>query len=181
MNDLAHTVRLARHEDAAEIARVYIESWQDAYPGMLPGSLLRAMTLKGQTARWRSAIGASAREAVLVAESARDGIIGMASMGPSRDRELGFDAEVYTLYVDPGFYGCGIGRALLKNSFVLLRKRGFVSCIIWAHARNHVRFFYEAMGGRLTAERSTKMMGETVPEAGFGWKTMAVAEKSAAR
>jgi GNAT superfamily N-acetyltransferase len=181
MNELPHTIRLARHDDAAGIARVYIDAWHDAYPGLLPGKLLRAMTLKGQGARWRAAIAASAREAVLVAEAPRHGIVGMASVGVSRDRDLGFDAEVYTLYVDPNFYGRGIGRALLKESFAQLRKKGLSSCIIWAHAKNHARFFYEAMGGRLAAERTTKMMGEAVPEIGFGWKTMALAEKSAAR
>jgi hypothetical protein len=53
--------------------------------------------------------------------------------------------------------------------------------VIWAHARNHARFFYEAMGGRLIAERSAKLMNETVPEVAFGWKTLALAERSPAR
>jgi hypothetical protein len=55
------------------------------------------------------------------------------------------------------------------------------SCVIWAHARNHARFFYEAMGGRLIAERTARLMGETVQEAAFGWKTLALAERSTAR
>ena len=164
-----------------EIARVYISSWHDAYPGVLPASLLRAMTLKGQTARWQAAIRAQGRETVLVAESSSHGIVGMASIGPARDSGLGFDGEIYTLYVDPAFYGRGIGRALLKGAFAALRKNGMSSCVIWAHAKNHARFFYEAMGGRLIAERTAKLMGEAVPEAGFGWKTLALAERSAAR
>ncbi|MDE2111342.1 MAG: GNAT family N-acetyltransferase [Alphaproteobacteria bacterium] len=181
MSNLALQIRRARQEDAADVARVYIESWHDTYPGVLPNSLLRAMTPKGQAARWRAAIGTQNRETVLVAESSRYGIIGMASMGPSRDNGLGFDGEIYTLYVDPAFYGRGAGRALLKGAFSALRKSGMSSCVIWAHARNHARFFYEAMGGRLIAERTAKLMGETVPEAAFGWRTLALAERSAAR
>ena len=57
MGNLALQIRPARQEDAAEIARVYIESWHDTYPGVLPNALLRAMTLKGQTARWPRAAG----------------------------------------------------------------------------------------------------------------------------
>ncbi len=181
MSNLALQIRLARPEDAAEVARVYIESWHDTYPGVLPSSLLRAMTPKGQTARWRAAIRAQSREAVLVAESSRYGIIGMASMGPARDDGLGFDGEIFTLYVDPAFYGRGAGRALLKGAFSALRKGGMSSCVIWAHARNHARFFYEAMGGRLIAQRTAKLMGETVPETAFGWRTLALAERSPAR
>jgi GNAT superfamily N-acetyltransferase len=181
MSNLALQIRLARQDDAAEVARVYIESWHDAYPGVLPASLLRAMTPKGQTARWQASIRAQGREAVLVAENSRHGIVGMASMGRARDDGLGFDGEIYTLYVDPTFYGRGVGRALLKGAFSVLRKNGMSSCVIWAHARNHARFFYEAMGGRLIAERTAKLMGEAVPESAFGWKTLALAERSPAR
>jgi len=181
MNDLALQIRQARHDDAAQIARVYIESWHDTYPGVLPASFLSAMTLKGQSARWEASIRAQGREAVLVAENVRDGIVGMASLGPSRDGGIGFDGEVYTLYVDPSFYGHGVGRTLLKGAFVVLRKKGMSSCVIWAHARNHARFFYEAMGGRLVAERTAMVMGEAVPEAAYGWKKLALVERSPAR
>lgn len=181
MEKLTLTVRLARPADAADVARVYIESWQDTYPGMIPHALLRAMTPKGQTARWQAAIRAQAREAVLVAENDAQGIVGMASLGPVRDRGLSFDSEVYTLYVDPAHFGRGIGRALLTASFVLLRQRGFKSCVIWAHAKNNARFFYEAMGGRIVAERNGRLMGEPTPEVGFGWKTLSLAVRSPAR
>ena len=181
MSNLALQIRLARQEDAAEVARVYIESWHDTYPGVLPIPLLRAMTPKGQTARWQASIRTQGREMVLVAENSSHGIVGMASMGRARDDGLGFDGEIYTLYVDPAFYGRGVGRALLKGAFSTLRKNGMSSCLIWAHAKNHARFFYEAMGGRLIAERTAKLMGEAVPEAGYGWKTLALAERSPAR
>jgi GNAT superfamily N-acetyltransferase len=181
MNNVAHYVRQARQNDAADIAHVYIDSWHDTYPGVLPTALLRAMTPKGQTARWLATIQAQGRETVLVAEMERAGVVGMASLGPIRDDQLGFDGEVYTLYVDPAFYGQGIGRALLKGAFAAMRKGGMTSCVIWAHAHNHARYFYEAMGGRLIAERTTRLMGEPMPEAAFGWKSLALAERSPAR
>lgn len=181
MDDLALTIRVARPRDAAEVARIYIESWHDTYPAVLSRALLCSMTQKGQTARWQAAIRAQKRETVLVAEDANHGLIGMSSMGPSRDRSVGYDGEVYTLYVDPSFYGRGVGRALLRGGFAVLRARGFSSCVIWAHARNNARFFYETMGGRTVAERTARMMGDQVPETAFGWKTLALAERSHAR
>ena len=181
MSELALQIRQARQDDAADVAQVYIDSWHDTYPGVLPSALLRAMTPRGQTARWLAAIKAQSRETVLVAETQQYGIVGMASMGPSRDLNLGFDGEVYTLYVDPAFYGMGVGRALLKGGFRCLRADGLSSCVIWAHALNNARFFYEAMGGRLIAERTTRLMGEACPETAFGWSTLAVAERTTAR
>lgn len=179
MEPLALTIRLARPNDAADIARVYIDSWHDTYPGVLSKQLLCAMTGKGQAARWRMSI--ERKELVLVAENEKHGVVGMASAGAARDRDLGFDGEVYTLYVDPAFFGCGAGRELLNGTFAELRRRAFRSCVIWAHAKNNARFFYEAMGGRLVAERNGRIMGDTVPEVAFGWKTLALAERSVAR
>ena len=173
------TVRTARPDDAADVARVYIESWHDTYPSFLPVQALCAMTLKGQAARWQAAIRAKGRETVLVAENSKHGIIGMTSYGPSRDETMGFDGEVYTLYVHPDFLNRGAGRALLHAAFAGLRQRGFGTCVIWAHAKNPARFFYEAMGGRLIAERTAKMMGDAVPEAAFGWRRLALAERAA--
>ena len=181
MDQLVIAVRQARPEDAAQVARVYIESWHDTYAGMLPNRMLCSMTSRGQTARWRAAIRARGRETVLVAECGAYGVVGMASFGPSRDGALGYDGEVYTLYVDPAFYGRGSGRALMRGAFATLNKRGHSSCVIWAHARNPVRFFYEAMGGRVIAERTAQMMGDPVPETAFGWRRLALAERSSAR
>ncbi len=164
--------------DAACIARVYVEAWQDTYPGIVPDALLRAMTLCGQTARWTSAI--ARHEAVLVARDGVHGIVGMASLGRARDTALGQDGEIYTLYVDPAFYGCGTGRALMAAAFGELRRRGFSSCIVWAHAKNPARYFYERLGGRLVGERTGWLMGEAVREVGFGWATLAAATPSAA-
>src|ERR1700690_4370466 len=107
MDDLALKVRVARPSDAAEVARVYIESWHDTYPAVLSSALLCAMTPKGQTARWLATIRNQRRETVLVAEDAQAQPVGMASLGRSRDSSVGYDSEVYTLYVDPAFFGRG--------------------------------------------------------------------------
>jgi L-amino acid N-acyltransferase YncA len=179
MDGLVTSVRIAKPEDAAEIARVYIDAWHDTYPAILSKKLLCAMTPRGQAARWRAAIRANSREQVLIAESEECGVIGMASLGPSRDRGLGYDGEVYTLYVDPLHFGCGVGRLLLSGSFIALRARGCSSCVIWAHASNPARFFYEAMGGKMIGERTTRMMGDPVPETAFGWRRLTIAPRSA--
>jgi len=172
------TIRRARPADAEAVARIYVESWRDTYPGVLPARLLLSMTVEGQTARWRNAIAIAARESVFVAEDNRNNVLGMTSMGRARDSDLGYDAEIYTLYVHPFVTGCGVGRALLTGAFSALAQKGFVNCVIWAHAKNPARYFYEAMGGKLIAERANTMMGVAVPEAAFGWYKLVVSETS---
>ena len=175
------TIRKARPADAEAVARIYVESWRDTYPGVLPQRLLLSMTVEGQAARWRNAIAMAARESVLVAEDSRGNIFGMTSLGRARDSDLGFDAEVYTLYVHPLVMGRGVGRALLAGAFSALSQTGHANCMIWAHAKNPARYFYEAMGGKLIAERTTNMMGMLVPEAGYGWGELVIAGASRTR
>src|SRR5271168_3590097 len=98
MEDLALSVRQARPSDAADLARIYIDSWHDTYAGLISHSLLGTMSLKNHTARWQATMRGPG--AVLVAEDARLGAIGLASLGSARDSSLGFDGEIYTLYVD---------------------------------------------------------------------------------
>jgi GNAT superfamily N-acetyltransferase len=172
------TIRKARPSDAESVARIYVESWRDTYPLILPNKLLANMSVDGQAARWRNAIAMAAREAVYVAEDDKGVVVGMTSLGRARDPGLGYDAEIYTLYVDPLLTGRGIGRALLSSGFAALAERGHTRCMIWAHARNPARFFYEAMGGKLIAERTTSMAGAPVPELAFGWLKLARAEAS---
>jgi GNAT superfamily N-acetyltransferase len=175
MNDLALRVRTAQPSDAADLARIYIDSWQDTYAGLMPHSMLKAMSLSGHTARWQAAMRGPGT--VLVAEDADHGPIGLTSCGAARDDGLGFDGEIYTLYVDPSFIGRGTGKALLAGAFDTLKDRKLNSCLIWAHAQNNACFFYEAMGGRRIATRTTRLMGEQTPETGYGWKSLAAARQ----
>jgi len=179
MDEFAPNVRSARPEDAADLARIYIESWQDTYPGIISASLLGAMSFKTHVQRWQTMIrGAERRNgAVLVAEDTRHGTIGLCSLGPARDGGAGFDGEVYTLYVDPAFLGRGAGSALMAGAFAALKERDLHSCLIWAHAKNNACFFYEALGGRRVAARTTRLLGELTPEIGFGWKQLATVRR----
>lgn len=180
MNDLALSVRAARPEDAADLARIYIEAWHDTYAGIIRHTMLQAMSHKAHTARLAAAIKNAERNqgAVLVAQDAHHGAIGLCSLGPARDKALGLDGEVYTLYVAPSFLGRGAGRALLTTTFEIFKAHAMSSCVIWAHARNNACFFYEAMGGMRVATRTTRLFGEPTPEIGFGWRQLA-AQKQA--
>ena len=62
MSNLALQIRPARQDDAAEVARVYIDSWHDTYPGVLPTSLLRAITSALERRRLETELRRSASE-----------------------------------------------------------------------------------------------------------------------
>ena len=171
MNDLALSIRQARPGDAADLARIYISSWQDTYAALLPHSMLGGMSHTVHAQRFAGAI---RRGGVILAEDGNEGVVGLASLGTARDSGLGFDGEIYTLYVDPAFLGRGAGAALLHGAFASLKDRAFSSCVIWSHAQNNACFFYEAMGGKRVGARDTRLAGTGLTEIAFGWKALAV-------
>src|ERR1700748_453010 len=107
MNDLALMRRQARPSDPPDLAPSSNETWQDTYAGILPHSLLCAMSHKTHTIRWQSQLRTPGT--VIVAGGRNHGVEGRASLGGARDPALGFEGEVYTLYVDPAFFGRGTG------------------------------------------------------------------------
>ena len=109
----ALSVRPASEADAQTIGTVYVASWLDTYAGLIPSTVLRRLDARQVAGRMRALLRAPrARERILVAERDK-AVIGMATFGRSADRGLGFDSELYTLYVDPAHFGRGAGGALL--------------------------------------------------------------------
>ena len=163
-------VRTANPDDAAAIAHVYIETWQNTYAGTLPDRVLVGMSRQRHKNSWQSAIRGQ-RESVLVAEQAGQ-IVGVGSCGPCRTRSLGFGGEVFTLYVLPDYQNQGIGRRLVIGLFQRLIDRGFTSALIWVLAANPSRFFYENMGGKRVGERDERLWGTVLHEIAYGWSDL---------
>lgn len=165
-------IRAAKRGDTKAIGRIQVETWRDAYAGLLPDKVLLRMSAEIEGGRWVRVI--ERRESVVVAEDSKAGVIGFGSGGPSRVRQLPYDGEVYTLYVAPGYQGKGIGRRLLRALFVELELAGHKSALIWVLKANQSRFFYEAMGGRHVADRDERLWGTVVTEVAYGWDDLAV-------
>jgi len=168
------TVRAAVEADAFGIARVHVETWRDAYAGILPNDYLAdGLRLPDRTAMWARLLrGQGERDLILVAEAPGE-IVGFASAGPPRGTANGFDAELYTLYVLTDFQGFGVGRALLRGVALALGARGAKSLVTEVLRANPSRFFYEAMGGRRLAEITDRFAGQNLPAVIYGWPELA--------
>jgi ribosomal protein S18 acetylase RimI-like enzyme len=172
-------IRRAAKRDAAAIARVHVETWQAAYAGLLPDSLLAGMSDVRQSAWW-SRLLADPGEArgVFVADDEERGVVGFGSCGPVRDPPEGLNGtevrvgEVYTLYVEPDFQNLGLGRRLLDALFRQLRADGHDTAVLWMLAANPTRFFYEGLGGVRVGDRVDTMAGVDVEEIAFAWRDL---------
>ncbi len=173
----AMRIRQARTADSDAIAAIYVDTWRDAYAGVLPDRVLVNMSRRRQAADWRHALShQSGGHHILVAEAGEAGevaIAGFGSCGPARDTGLAYLGEVFTLYVDPVHQGQGIGKALLAALFQALIRQGMASAVIWVLADNPARFFYEAHGGRLVGTRDERLWGTDLREIAYGWDDLA--------
>lgn len=140
-------VRASVIADAAAIARVQVASWQAAYAGIVPAAHLAEMSAAERAARHEARLAAPPpRSGHWVAEE--DGrICAFAAAGPNRDELEPALGELYALYVDPGSWGHGAGRALLGRALEFLVEQAFTAVTLWVLAENtRARRFYAAAG-----------------------------------
>lgn len=172
------TIRPATAQDAAGIAKVYVDAWRSTYAAILPHRGLLGMSYEDQARQWSWAVRGSA-QSVIVASEGDDGVVGFASFGPARLRDrpaaglFAADAarvgEIYTLYVLPDFQERGIGRQLLTAAFAALVEKRYTCGLLWALRDNHSRYFYERVGGKLVAERQERQWGRMMDQVCYGW------------
>ena len=166
-------VRAGIPEDAEKIAAIFVETWRETYPGMLPDRVLIKMSDEAQAFYWSRLLTARrAREFVRVAVNERNAVVGFGSAGPERHGAR-HEGEIYTLYVRPDFQNRGVGRALICALLAGLRERGCHQAMLWVLAANPSRFFYEVMGGKKSLERSERLWGMDVAQIGYRWPDLA--------
>ncbi len=173
-------IRRAARDDASAIGRVHVETWQAAYAGLLPDSMLASMSDVRQSAWWSQLLADPAeRRGVFVADDRDMGVVGFGSCGPARDLPDALDnpdlsvGEVYTLYVEPDFQNRGLGRLLLAALFRQLQADRCDIAVLWMLAENPTRFFYEGLGGEKVGERVDTLAGTEVDEIAYAWRDLA--------
>jgi ribosomal protein S18 acetylase RimI-like enzyme len=170
-------VRHACLDDAAEMARVVVDTFLSAHRGQMPeAAWLRRRdewTYEVSERGWRRTLqvvgdGARPLQCVYVAEAKAGQVVGVA-MGRQMewDEALG---EVPALYVRETHQGQGAGRALLRAVALHLRTGGVSALDVAVLASNTpARRFYEALGGHVTGERTFDEGGFMLPEVVYRW------------
>ncbi|WCE00561.1 GNAT family N-acetyltransferase [Streptomyces sp. HUAS 31] len=167
MDDDRIRIRPMTSADCDRVAEIRIGGWRSAYRGLIPQSYLDTLDVAQDAERRRGYFSQGDTSVVdLVAE--RDGeVVGWACHGPYRDGEARTeDVELYAIYVDPGRYGAGIGRALLQDSVRRCTAAGHPRMLLWVLKDNaRARRFYERAGFHADgAEEPFEVEGVEVPE-----------------
>ena len=131
------SVRPAVADDAAEIARIQVDTWRTAYAQLLPEPVLAGLSAEQSEPIWRAAISQppSARHHLLVAVEGR-WRVGFVAFGPADDLEPD-DPEPDTtvaiapMLVEPRWGRRGHGSRLLAATVAHARADGMTRAIAW--------------------------------------------------
>jgi GNAT superfamily N-acetyltransferase len=142
-------IRRAVPADAVDIATVYVASWKEAYPGLIPQSFLDQLSPQAQVERFERTLTSPPcpRSGTFVLSSPQ--VVGFTNFGPSRDDDLEKSSvgEVMELYVEPSSWGRGGGAMLLGAAVEALTTVGCNVATLWVLGVNaRARLFYEHLG-----------------------------------
>jgi GNAT superfamily N-acetyltransferase len=152
-------VREALGEDAEAIERIRIRGWQAAYRGIFPDEFLEA--LEPDWTRWARRLAQMPDGWSIFIGEDGERVVGFASTGPSRDEQA--VGELYALYVDPGSWSGGTGRALLAAAEQRLAGT-YAEGTLWVLAENlRARRFYAAAGWHLDGVEAPIEFGGFTP------------------
>jgi GNAT superfamily N-acetyltransferase len=159
------SLRAAKVQDAMDVARVHVRSWQAAYRGLLPAEYLDALKPEDRAARYVFENPDATKPWTIVAED-NGFIAGFATTAPARDADAEGCGELYALYVDPDYWGRGIGADLIKAACSRLVELGFQQATLWVMKGNErAERFYAIDGWKPDGhERSEVMWGVAVNE-----------------
>lgn len=137
-------IRKAKIEDARKIAEINVETWQNAYKGLIDDAILEARKVDGKRiSDWEKNIQNPA-VTVLVCED--EEITGYLCAGPARD-DFGIENEIYALYVHPTAQRKGYGSELIKKYKQIIKYRPFYLYMLKNNQK--AADFYVKNGGRL--------------------------------
>jgi GNAT superfamily N-acetyltransferase len=131
---------------------------------MLDAAALAGVTAASRRPMWERVLGSGDDRFVVFMAEIDGTVAGFCSVGPSRTVD---DAgELYTIYLEPGQEGKGLGHALLTAAEDALREQGYRLAILWVLRENIVaRRFYERHGWATDGEEiEDEIFGAPVTE-----------------
>ena len=144
-------VRKAKPKDAPGIAKVQVETWQNAYQGLIPDSYLNSLSIEKRTSGWKKQLENPKEGSYVFVAEFGDNIVGWCTAGFSLSKDTSKDTgEVYGIYVHPDYARRGAGSKLMEKALDTLKEDGFKKAILWVLTSNgKTRKWYESKGWRV--------------------------------
>lgn len=165
------SIRLAKIDDSAGIAKVQIDSYRIGYHGLIPDTFYAHMTVEEQTQDWIDLLSQANSDPLYVAVDDENHVLGYA-LGRSLTDEK-FECELSALHVLKDHQRQGLGTALMSTVAKYYANAGYTSLMLWTMEKNTARAMYEKLGGKLVGEKTYSLdEGVEITEVAYGWLDM---------
>ena len=170
-------IRKATLEDAANIAKVHVDSWRTTYKGIILQSFLDKLSYEKRTILWENNLSNPART-VYVAQTNDNEIIGFV-VGEKRDTNTEQGAtDLSAIYLFEEWQGKGVGKLLLKQVMQNFKEQGYHKVYVDVLADNRSREFYKYYGAQYVETITIAFDGVPIDEEVYVWNNIdAVLEK----
>lgn len=144
-------IRDAAFEDLADIARIHVRAWQQAYAGQLDQSYLDSLDIAARQRKWERAFNENAAGNPDTCIALSGGVpAGFVSFGLARDAGMTGRGEIHAIYLLQEYCGRSIGRALFTAAREKLSSRGLDPVYLWVLDTNVKAIrAYERWGGQV--------------------------------
>lgn len=160
-------IRPSQKNDVPAMSRVYVQTWQETYLGVVPYGYLYAMSAPELELGFLNQ--QQSRQVVgYVAEDAGR-VIGFISGGYERQADAVYNGEIYALYVLKNHQRQGAGTQLVSALAAQLNHSGIYSMLAWVLEQNPYRRFYEKLNGMYLRNNRVPFDGEEIDVAAYGW------------
>ncbi|CAM4493711.1 GNAT family N-acetyltransferase [Paenibacillus phoenicis] len=159
----------AVERDIEGIAHVHIESWKTTYRGLIADEFLDPITQERRVKLWLDIFASLQDDDRIVVGKDGDCVVAFAHGGKCREAELGYEGELYSIYILKEYQGMGLGQQLLNHIINHLRSKGNTSMMAWVLEGNPSIDFYLRMGGKPFSSKEIQIGNEVKREIAIGW------------
>jgi GNAT superfamily N-acetyltransferase len=157
-------IRYANPDDANVLAFIHVNSWKEAYKGIVPDGFLSRMSVESRQSYFSKALAeGSEKDALAFVDDKPAGII---TVGKCRDEDNDNTfGEIWGIYLLPEFWRKGIGTIMLNWGIDELISWGYTRITLWVLEKNlAARNFYEKNGFTRDGREKSITLGVDVIE-----------------
>jgi ribosomal protein S18 acetylase RimI-like enzyme len=147
------SIRSANIDDAQTIADLHVKVWRHTYQDLAPAEARAVLNEQHRGKMWREKLSSNDSSQIVLIAEIDNRMIAIGAAGGSSESIFDGRGEIKFLYVDPEFKRRGIGRALLAQLAIHLRKMHYQGAALSVVKGNETAIaFYEALDGRPAGE-----------------------------
>ncbi len=164
------SIRKAVVSDAPLTAAININSWKSTYKGIVSQSFLKSLDIESRIDPAIKRIERNDMDCLIAVDVEKKRVVGFANFGPCREKNIDADAELYSIYIDDDYHGCGIGKSLFLEGFEATKRRQYKKMMVSVFSQNNnARAFYDRMGGQLVGFNQVLLEDVSYPTATYVW------------